>query len=669
MSPEQLAGKEVSVRSDIYALGIVLYELFTGKRVFEAKSLAELTRMHLDQEPVRPTAIVPDLAPAIERVILRCLEKNPGARPQSALSVAAALPGGDPLAAALEAGETPSPEMVAAAGGEGVLRPAVAGAALLFVVLGLFLAVAMTMDTQINHLVPLEKTPPALEDRSREILGELGIDASPADIAFGLVSDADYIQHVAATDPSLDRWNRFERRPPAVRFWYRQSPRILMSTSSSGRVSPTNPPLRISGMAGVFLDMQGRLDELYIVTPQLEDVSDGLQTQPPNWSPLLDRAELEEAELTPVEPKWTPPFFVNERVAWEGVYPDAPEVPIRVEAAAYRGRPVYFRIFHEWTRPERVERIQYSAERNTANLIAATLMFTTLGIALLLARRNLRLGRGDRRGAFSLAVYTFSAMMMAWVLQADHVADFVGEFSLFMRAAGNALFISSILWALYIALEPYVRRRWPDTLISWTRFLGGGFRDPLVGQHILYGCVAGVAFLTVVLFGVRLTIWMGHPPGTPDVSQLEIILGTGQVAASALLQQIESIAISLGFLLLLLLFRVLLRKEVLAGLALALVLGIQLTLGAELNVYIALPLFTVAWALPVYVSIRFGLLALTSCVFTLALFINHPMTWDFGHWTGSSSAILLLVILGIAFFGFRVSLGGRSILRDDALNG
>jgi serine/threonine-protein kinase len=669
MSPEQLAGKEVSVRSDIYALGAVLYELFTGRRVFDGKSLAELTRMHLSQEPVRPTAIVPDLDPAIERVILHCLEKNPETRPLSAISVAAALPGGDPLAAALEAGETPSPEMVAAAGGHGESRPALAGAALVFIIVGLFLAVTMTTGTQINHLVPLEKTPPALEDRSRQILEELGVNASPADTASGLVSDADYIQHVATTDLSLDRWDRLERRPPAIRFWYRQSPRTLMSTSSSGRVSPNNPPVWISGMAGVFLDMQGRLDEFYVVTPQVDDVSDGQTIPTPSWSLLLDRAELDEAMLTPVAPKWRPPFSVDQRVAWEGVYPEAPEVPIRVEAAAYKGRPVYFRILHEWTRPERVERFQLSAGQRAGGLIAAVLIVTTLVVALLLARRNLRLGRGDRKGAFCLAAYTFSARMAVWALEADHVADFSREFVLVLRAVGDALLLSSILWALYIALEPFVRRRWPGTLISWNRFLGGGFRDPLVGQHVLVGCVAGIAFVLVVMFGVHLTVWMGQPPGTPDVFRMEIILGTSWVIAAIIQQQVESLANSLGFLLLLLLFRVLLRKEVLAALALALVFGAQLTLSAELNVYIALPLFTLAWALPAFVSIRFGLLALASCIFTLAVVLNHPLSWDFGHWTGSSSALLLLLVLGIAFYGFRVSLGDQSLLRDDALHG
>src|ERR1700682_4451311 len=116
MAPEQLAGKEVSTRSDIYSLGLVLYEVFTGKRAFSASTLAELVRMHTETTPVSPSSLVKDLDPAVERVLLRCLDPDPLNRPASALGVAGALPGGDPLAAALAAGETPSPQMVAASG-------------------------------------------------------------------------------------------------------------------------------------------------------------------------------------------------------------------------------------------------------------------------------------------------------------------------------------------------------------------------------------------------------------------------------------------------------------------------------------------------------------------------------------------------------------------------
>src|SRR5512134_3445159 len=81
MSPEQLSGREVSVRSDIYALGLLLYELFTGRRAFEGHGIGELTRRHRDERPIEPSAIVPDLPAAVERTILACLEKAPGKRP------------------------------------------------------------------------------------------------------------------------------------------------------------------------------------------------------------------------------------------------------------------------------------------------------------------------------------------------------------------------------------------------------------------------------------------------------------------------------------------------------------------------------------------------------------------------------------------------------------
>src|SRR5579863_4103772 len=137
MAPEQLDGKEVTVRSEIYSLGLVLYEIFTGKRPFESSTLSDLIRTRNESAPASPSTLVHDLDPAVERVILRCMERDPALRPQSALAVAAALPGGDPLAAALAAGETPSPQMVAAAGDASGLSPKIAIACLAFVVAGL----------------------------------------------------------------------------------------------------------------------------------------------------------------------------------------------------------------------------------------------------------------------------------------------------------------------------------------------------------------------------------------------------------------------------------------------------------------------------------------------------------------------------------------------------
>jgi serine/threonine protein kinase len=126
MSPEQFAGREVTPKSDLYSLGLVLYEVITGRRPFEGTSIEQIARRRGEIAPTPPSQFVKELDPLVERVILRCLEEDPRNRPASALQVAAALPGGDPLAAALAAGETPSPEMVAASGETQGLRPAVA---------------------------------------------------------------------------------------------------------------------------------------------------------------------------------------------------------------------------------------------------------------------------------------------------------------------------------------------------------------------------------------------------------------------------------------------------------------------------------------------------------------------------------------------------------------
>ncbi|HEY1403291.1 MAG TPA: serine/threonine-protein kinase, partial [Pyrinomonadaceae bacterium] len=95
MSPEQLDGRGLTVASDIYSLGLVLYEVFTGKKAFEASNLHDMIRLRRsDTTPTSPSKLIADLDPLVERVILRCLETGPGARPASALQVAAALPGG-----------------------------------------------------------------------------------------------------------------------------------------------------------------------------------------------------------------------------------------------------------------------------------------------------------------------------------------------------------------------------------------------------------------------------------------------------------------------------------------------------------------------------------------------------------------------------------------------
>ncbi len=84
MAPEQFTGEEVDSRIDIYALGLILYEITTGRRAFQEKSAPRLVQAILQRPPVSPRAIEGSLSPEFERIVLKCLEKDPQDRYQSA---------------------------------------------------------------------------------------------------------------------------------------------------------------------------------------------------------------------------------------------------------------------------------------------------------------------------------------------------------------------------------------------------------------------------------------------------------------------------------------------------------------------------------------------------------------------------------------------------------
>jgi len=661
MAPEQFDGRPATVQSDLYSLGLILYEIHTGKRALEADTWDQWRTKHRSATPSSPSAIEADVDEAVSRAILRCLEKDPARRPTSALQLAASLPGGDPLAAALAAGETPSPQMVATAGGEGALAPARAWALLGGTLLLLAGVVALAPWASDFGLAPLTHSAPVLAERAREIRRQLGYLDTPRDTWSQMIRDYPRLKYAADHEPSTGRRREFHDRGVPWLYQLRTSPRWLVPANDAPDLSSDDPALNVTGMTNTTIDFDGRLRRFLAVPPQ-QDAAPATERKTVDWTPLFTAAALDTADFARVAtPTWNPLVPFDERAEWVRRNPPGRLDSLTVSAAAWRGRPVWFAVSGPWT----------PADRDVPTRVVLTQAIAQWGLGLvalalvvgggLIARRHHRAGRSDTRGALRLMIAVTLILNGLWIFGGHHVADGGAELQMCVTILAEALATGAIIGLLYLSVEPFVRRHTPKLLIGWARLLEGRWRDPRVGHDVLVGTVLGIAIVFLLWLTNAIPSWipLAHETTVPMDSWW--FAGGGHVVGAFLNEAMASFRV--GFLVFVAYFvlRMLLRR---AGIAAAVLVAVAtvLSLGGE-NWVLEVPFAFCVAAILAIAIVRFGLLTTLWTVFVFHVLASIPLVTDSSSAAFWPGVVPLVVVAVFALVAFRLSLGQRPVFQ------
>lgn len=674
MAPELTEGKGPSTASDVYALGLVLYEMFTGHPAFAAKAPAEVLRAHREDAPQSPSSFVADLDPAVEEVLLRCLEKDPALRPLSALAVSAALPGGDPLAEALARGETPSPQAVVSAGGSGALRSGIAYGLFGLTAL-LFWALCWAIPrTRLSGAIPLHLHPQVLEQRAKELLdGPLdytrhfeGWDWQEAHVASGFEWASTYEDWMEAIESSGGELQLPAGDLPApYYFWMRTSMWPIYSTDPLRRVSSTNPPPGHRWEAIVWLRPDGELDSYLAYRGEWSKRRDEALD---DWDPLapaeastpdmqnVDRilraSGLDPEALHAVLPRAWPRVPVDLRLAWEGPAPGEelggqllPEVS--VEASFFEGIPASVAVYDPDPPSVQGKDEPFGLDRLTALTREITTPLLVMGMMLagaFLMLRNFRQRRGDRASAGRLAWFIVLVTFLRWVLEARY--SYGISVDRFAKALGFSLFFGGACWVLYLGLEPHIRRTWPRALIGWTRALSGRWSDPMVGRDVLIGLAAGLAITLIEPVCALISEALGAPIPVPFRDNIRPLDGFAAATGGALASAVFATVLTLVTFLLMALLESLFRRKWAAIALCVLIGGIGIpqagTFGEPLVDLLMGFLKIGVW---ITIAVRFGVLTTAMMQTVHMITMTTPLTTQLSAWYGAPTLLVLCLVV------------------------
>ena len=386
----------------------------------------------------------------------------------------------------------------------------------------------------------------------------------------------------------------------------------------------------------------------------------------PAWDTLFSEAGLDVKSFAASDPVWLPPVPFDSIAGFTGPMPGGEGVTLHLVAAAFRGRPVSFEIVAPWSDPSRdaPQPVGFRARLGNAAFFASVLFVTAA--AAWFARRNARLGRGDRRGAARLGGGVFVVAFAFGVLTLHPAL-----FGTLPQSLVTILFVpaglAGIAWTLYLAFEPYFRRRYPDLLVSWTRLVGGRFGDPLVGRDLLGGLLLGSASFLLLVAVNAAPAFLASGGQTPVYFDADTLGGVRGVAANVAGRLVATLMQTLLSTAILFVGTLLLRRRPFA-IGFFWVLTFAFNTGRE-NPILEIPGYAIAAALVVLALLRFGFVGLGAQFVVLNMLSSVPLTLDFSLWYAGYGLFFVLVVLALAAWGFWTARGGGSLIPEAALDG
>ena len=645
MAPEQLTHGITNVQTEVYSLGLVLHELFTGEQVYQVDSLAELHELH------RTTRLssIRHVSPLVENAIQACLEKEPDDRARSVREVAATLPGGEPLHGSGQ--EFVSPEHVAALGGAGTFGLKSASLLIACVLTGLVVVIA-TSGTSVVNRAGLTRHPQLLIDEAKDLISTFGYTQEAADSDWGLEVDRN-----AAHTRSKESSQPHARR---INFWYRSSQGVLAPTSirDRGRRNPGyvtyGDPVLARGMTRVLLDASGQLLRLEALPPP--DERDPSKKTTFAWQDLMvgetaERLQISSATVATENPDFVPSVPFDNRRQWNVKCTDG--MFATVSAASLKDKLVYYQL----------DRAGMRSQTTPVNMSRQAFIYLSLlaGSAIF-GWYHFWAGLGDPNGAKRVAIFSFSCYALMCFLIGSHSTSFLAEVQVVQQGGALAAFAGLELWLYYMAMEPLVRRVWPKNLSSWYRLLAGRFRDPLVGHCILVGVLAAVAIRLLRPLSVACAHLLGQPEPLPLITTVWPLRGTAHSIATITADLQFSVHLGLLYVLSFVILLLIGRRS-----WLALIAFVVLWVGAIMQNTGISPLETVflvfVLSIKGVVLQRFGLLSLIVILFVERV-LEWPITADASSWYFPTGFCAVLIVAAIAFWSYIVSIGGhRTLLR------